>query len=390
MADNLHCVFGIGIGPHIVTCLMASTPQEPPEKSANGARPFRGLLDTSPAMIWSAGPDCRFDYFNQSWLDYRGRTIEMELFRGCNEGVHPEDRDRCQKAREAGFGRLTNFQTEYRLLRHDAVYRWILETAAPCYWPVGVLRGYVGACVDIHERKVAEDALRSSNAALTRQNMELTAFASAASHDLQEPLRTIANYTGLLAARFHLAASDDVATILLDSIRRAQCLVRDLLEYARMADQPDTRLTEVDCNSMLDYVLLACKGAIDDSAAEITRDSLPTVRSDELQLSRVLQNLISNALKYRRPIENPHVHISAEDREGEWLFEVADNGSGFDPRFSEQIFEPFRRLQAGFGGSGSGLGLSICKKIVERQGGHIWAESNPGKGSRFLFTLPRH
>ena len=168
-----------------------------------------------------------------------------------------------------------------------------------------------------------------------------------------------------------------------------QTLIRDLLDYSHIVHRSELSLVELDCNCRLTKCYSCASAAIQDSGAVVTRDPLPTVRADEAQLAQVLQNLISNAIKYRRPDKPPRVHVSADVGPDEWLFQVTDNGIGFDPQYSERIFGLFKRLHGQGEYSGSGIGLAICRKIVERHGGRIWAESEPGHGSRFFFTLRR-
>jgi PAS domain S-box-containing protein len=343
-------------------------------------------------MIWSSGPEKLCDYFNRSWLDYRGRTLEQEIGQGWLEGVHPDDLERCLKARGSKLDQRQSLQIEYRLRRHDNVYHWILDTGSPWFWPPGAFRGYVGSCIDIHQRKLAEENLRETNAALCNQNKELSEFTYAASHDLQEPLRTLANYTQLLAKGYEAeraGQSAELLPVILGSVQRMQVLIRDLLDYSHIIHRSELSLIELDCNTLLDQVLFVCQAAVQDSGAIITHDPLPAVQADEAQLAQVLQNLISNAIKYRRPGKRPRVHVSAAVRPDEWLFQITDNGIGFDPQYSERIFGLFKRLHGQGEYSGSGIGLAICRKIIERHGGRIWAESESGQGSRFFFTLRR-
>jgi light-regulated signal transduction histidine kinase (bacteriophytochrome) len=183
--------------------------------------------------------------------------------------------------------------------------------------------------------------------------------------------------------------SAELFPVILGSVQRIQGLIRDLLDYSHIVHRSELRLIDLDCNMLLDQVLFVCQAAIQDSGAVATRDPLPVVRADEAQLAQVLQNLISNAIKYRRPDKPPRVHLSADFRSDEWLFQVTDNGIGFDPQYSERIFGLFKRLHGQGEYSGSGIGLAICRKIIERHGGRIWAESEAGHGARFFFTLRR-
>jgi PAS domain S-box-containing protein len=349
------------------------------------------LDNTAPVMIWSAGPDNLCDYFNERWLTYRGRTLQQEAGSGWLQGVYPEDAAHCQRVRNSSFDQHHSFQIEYRLRRHDHTYRWILDSGVPSISTSGTFLGFVGTCVDIQDLKVTEQCLRDENKALHRHNEELQEFACAASHDLQEPLRTIASYTQLLAKRYdspHDTQSGEFVRNTIAGIRRMQTLIEGLLDYSRV-HQAGMTIVDVDCNTALQQVLFGCQAAIQESGTVITYGLLPVVQADQEQLIHVLQNLISNAVKYRHPEKPPRVHISVDTRLKEWCFQVSDNGIGFDRQYSERIFGAFKRLHGHGEYSGSGIGLAICKKIVERHGGRIWAESEPGYGSQFFFTIAR-
>ena len=353
---------------------------------------LRALADSGPVMIWSARPDKYCDYFNRSWLQYRGRSLGQEIGSGWIQGVNPEDLEHCLMVRDSGFERRCSFQAEYRLRRHDDAYHWVVEYAVPSFSRSGAFIGYVGSCIDIQDRKRAEQDLQEKNDALRRHNSELREFAYAASHDLQEPLRTIASSTQLLAMRNgnqRDAESDKLTRFIVAGVQRMQTLIQDLLDYSCVVQSSGLRLVEIDCNAALQQALFGCQAAIQESRAVVTHGPLPTVRADEVKLEQVLQNLVSNAVKYRRPQERPDIEVSVAGGPHEWLFQITDNGIGFDPRYSERIFELFKRLHNQDEYSGSGIGLAICRKIVERHGGRIWAESEPGQGSRFFFTLQR-
>ncbi|HYG23261.1 MAG TPA: ATP-binding protein [Verrucomicrobiae bacterium] len=239
------------------------------------------------------------------------------------------------------------------------------------------------------DRKQAEDQLKRTSADLARSNTELQQFAYVASHDLSEPLRMIVSYLQLLVSR-HRARLDAEAMEFIgyavDGAERMQKLIHDLLAYARV-DSKAREFQPTDCNQVLAGVLLNLKVIIDETAAAIEHETLPTVLGDAIQLTQVFQNLISNAIKFRGP-RPPHITISAEPREGEWLFKVADNGIGIDARNFERVFVIFQRLHTRQEYPGTGIGLAICKKIIERHGGRIWVESEPGQGTTFWFTIP--
>jgi signal transduction histidine kinase len=250
------------------------------------------------------------------------------------------------------------------------------------------------------ERAKAEDDVRHLNAELerrvaertnelTRSNEELRQFAYVASHDLQEPLRTVASYAQLLAKRYRNKLepdADEFIRYMVEGVTRMHNLLNDMLAYSRVTETKDKVLVPSNIESVLSSAKLNLEATIRETGSEITSDPLPTVRGDEIQLTQVLQNLISNAIKYRRE-EPPRIHISAEQAADEWIFSISDNGMGIDPQYSERIFGIFKRLH-GRELPGTGMGLAICKRIIERHRGRIWVESQPGKGSRFRFALP--
>jgi signal transduction histidine kinase len=235
----------------------------------------------------------------------------------------------------------------------------------------------------------ASRALEQSVAELTRSNADLQQFAYVASHDLQEPLRMVASYTQLLAKRYKGkldADADEFIAFAVDGATRMQQLIKDLLAYSRVTTQrAPSKPTE--SIQALEAALHNLHVAIEKQHALVTYDPLPTVVVDDTQLTQLFQNLISNAIKFHGD-QPPHVHLSARRQGNEWLFSVRDNGIGIDPQYADRIFVIFQRLHTSADYPGTGIGLSLCKKIVEQHGGHIWVESHAGQGSTFYFTLP--
>lgn len=235
----------------------------------------------------------------------------------------------------------------------------------------------------------AQQSLEESIAELARSNADLQQFAYVASHDLQEPLRMVASYTQLLARRYKGKLDSDADEFIgyaVDGASRMQRLINDLLAYSRVTAQ-DKVFERVDCNGLVEEVLSNLRVAVEENRAVVTHDPLPTVMADGGQLGQLFQNLIGNAIKFRGK-EPPKVYVSAERRTGEWLFSVRDNGVGVDPQYAERIFVIFQRLHNREEYPGTGMGLAICKKIVERHGGRIWVVSQTGQGATFHFTLP--
>jgi PAS domain S-box-containing protein len=259
---------------------------------------------------------------------------------------------------------------------------------SPLESPEGIL--VTAAIRDITERKKSEEHLVKTVGELKRSNDELQQFAYVASHDLQEPLRMVASYTQLLAKRYkgHLdSEADEFIAYAVDGSNRMQGLIQDLLAYSR-AGTNGKALREVSSEKALKDALSNLRATIQESGALVTNDSLPAITSDDTQLVQVFQNLVGNAIKYRSA-EVPHVHVSATKNGGkEWIFSVRDNGLGIDPQYFERIFVLFQRLHGREEFKGTGIGLTICKKIVERLGGRIWVESRPEEGSIFYFSLP--
>ena len=238
--------------------------------------------------------------------------------------------------------------------------------------------------------KRAEEELRQMTDELARSNADLKQFAYAASHDLQEPLRTIAGFVKLLEKHYKGRLderADEFIAYAIDGAKRMQELIKDLLEYSHIGTM-DREFKPTDSASILDKVISNLRVAIKEGGAVVTHDYLPVITADATQMGSVFQNLIGNAIKFHSA-EAPRVHISAERIEEEWVFSVRDNGIGIDKQYAERIFVVFQRLHGTRNVyPGTGIGLAICKKIVERHGGRIWVESEPGKGSTFYFTVP--
>jgi PAS domain S-box-containing protein len=244
---------------------------------------------------------------------------------------------------------------------------------------------------EIRDRRLAELRLARQTEELRRSNADLEQFAYVASHDLQEPLRMVASYAQLLARRYRGKLdgdADDFIGFVVDGAVRMQQLINDLLSFSRVGTRGKP-FVATDCNTVLQQVLGNLEIAIAESGARVTSDPLPTLPADDVQLGQLLQNLLSNAIKFRGA-EPPQVHIGAQRDAAGWVLSVADNGIGIDPKYAERIFVIFQRLHTKADYPGTGIGLAICKKIVERHGGRIWVESRPGAGSTFQFSLPDH
>jgi len=253
----------------------------------------------------------------------------------------------------------------------------------------GNIVGTLSSGEDITERKKTEKELNNLTEELKRSNADLEQFAYSASHDLQEPLRVIEGFVKLLSKRYKGkldAKGNEFIEFTIEGVQRMKMLIKDLLEYSQIG-MKNKKFSLVDSSMPLALALANLQRSIEENKAVVTYDALPKVLADSSQLSRLFQNLIGNAIKFNGN-ELPKIHISAELKGEEWIFSVSDNGIGIDPKNFDRIFTVFQRLHAREEYEGTGIGLAICKKIVERHGGRIWVESEFGKGTTFYFTLP--
>jgi PAS domain S-box-containing protein len=346
---------------------------------------FRTMADSAPVLIWLSGPDKARTWFNKTWLDFTGRTMDQEVGNGWTSRVHPDDLDRVLDVYGSAFEARQRFEYEYRVCRHDGACRWVLAHGTPILDGQGNLNGYIGTCFDITERKESEEQLRRTNA-------ELEQYAFAASHDLQEPLRTIKVYAQMLR-RSYGDGFDASATQFLDFIEggadRMIALVQDLLSYSRVImDDACPEQAPVDMNAALDTALAQLKGALDERLAEVRREPLAPACGRFHDVVAVFQNLIGNAIKYAKAGEQPRICIrSCAGPAGFQTYSVEDNGEGIAPEYHDRVFRVFKRLH-GREIEGTGIGLALCKRTVENHGGRIWVESRAGNGATFFFTLP--
>jgi PAS domain S-box-containing protein len=345
---------------------------------------FRQLADAMPQMVWTAQADGYVDYYNQRWYEFTGFTRDAQHDASWERTLHPEDCDRTRETWHAAVSSGEPYDIEHRFFdRSENRWRWFMTRALPVRDAAGKLVKWFGTSTDIHDQKRVEDQLR-------RANQDLEQFAFSASHDLQEPLRSIKIYSELLMKR-HAHKLDGEALKFMSFLRngatRMEALVRDLLTYTQ-ATKFDEPPKVTNANEALKTALANLSGAIVESGAQVTNDLLPSLPVNGTHLQQLFQNLIGNAIKYRSPERPAAVHVEAERQKEHWVFSVADNGMGIDPDYKESIFGLFKRLHSSNEYAGTGIGLAICRRIVDRYQGRIWVESEPGRGSTFRFTLP--
>jgi PAS domain S-box-containing protein len=356
------------------------------------ARRFREALDQVSAYIYMKNRQHQYVYANRLTLELYDRTAE-ELAGSDATPFFPPDAVAHLNAvddRVIEHGEHTSEEIDF--VDSDGNRRVYWEVKTPVYGEAdgGEIWGLVGVSTDITERKQAEEALSVAMRDLERSNKDLEQFAYVASHDLQEPLRMVASYTELLRKRYQGkldADADDFIGFAVDGAIRMQHLLEDLLDYSRVGTRGKAP-EPVSSQAALDEALHNLRGQIADSKAEVNSGKLPMVMADETQLMRVFQNLIGNAIKFRRPDSTPHVELSAERSGDLWRFCVADDGIGVAPQDRERIFEIFTRTHLPGEYPGTGIGLSVCRRIVERLGGSIWVETSGDTGTTLCFTLP--
>ena len=302
--------------------------------------------------------------------------------------IHPEDFARVDHILNEHLENSAPYVVEYRIGSKDGGIQYWYDSGTALRDSSGKPYKMIGAVADITGRKKAEEKLRDALSELQRSNSELEQFAYVASHDLQEPLRMVSSYVQLIEKRYKDKLDEDAHDYInfaVDGARRMQSLINDLLEFSRVGTRGQSFKPMASTNA-LNTALHNLEIAISDSGATVTHGKLPLIVGDEGQVVQVFQNLVGNAIKFHGK-EPPRIDIAAEKRVDEWVFSVNDNGIGIDQQFFDRIFIVFQRLHRDEY-SGTGIGLSVVKKIVQRHGGHVWLESEPGKGSTFYFTIP--
>ncbi|MFM8322923.1 MAG: ATP-binding protein [Chloroflexota bacterium] len=353
------------------------------------AERFRIMADGTPLMIWVTDAAGRMEFVNRAYCEFFEVTLEQVQQRGWAPLVHPDDHAGYVDLYGLCLQQHTPFQAEARVLRSDGQWRWMASYGQPRISTGGQFLGIAGSSADITERKRVEEQLQVYSRQLERSNRELEQFAYAASHDLQEPLRKIEAFSERLtagAAELGLVERDYLKRMQ-RSAGRMRRMIDDLLTLARVSEQ-GAPFETVDLNDVLLAVLDDLELLIRDSGARITIDRLPPIWGDPTQIHLLMLNLVGNALKFHHPGRTPAVTVWAQKAAGETLVHIEDQGVGFDMHQVGGLFQPFQRLHERAEFEGNGIGLSICRKIVERHGGRIWASSEPGRGAVFSFCLP--
>jgi PAS domain S-box-containing protein len=375
--------------------------REAEEALQKSERYFRGLADAMPQIVWAADPDGSIDYYNKRWFDYTGTTYKPNEAWTQAQLLHPDDVQKCSRSWTQAFTTGEPYQTEYRLKRaSDGTYRWHLGRALALRNDAGQIVRWFGTSTDINDQKQAETEIHELNGTLEQRvtertsqleaaNKEMEAFSYSVSHDLRAPLRAINGFAGIVLEEFSSQVPEKGREYL-ERVRaggkRMGELIDDLLAFSRLSRQSVNRRT-VNSDEIVQNVLEELKPQHEDREIEWQIKDLPSCEGDPVLLKQVWVNLLSNAVKYTRGREPASVEIGCTCENGENIFFVRDNGAGFDMQYSNKLFGVFQRLHRSDEFEGTGVGLAIVRRVVQRHGGRVWAEAAVNRGATFYFTL---
>jgi two-component system CheB/CheR fusion protein len=403
------------IGAMVDVTRLEQVTQQVQKKNAelqSAIQQFRFVTDFMPQMVWSAQPNGYHDFYNQQWYDYTGLGQDKTNSNSWPAILHPDDYEKAWKVWQHSLETGDPFETEYRLRRRDNVYRWFLARAYPMHDEQGSIIKWFGTCTDIDDQKRAEQLLEEKIQSRTRElkllnkrleasNSDLLQFASVASHDLKEPLRKIHFFSGLIREQLPGDINGSIATYIdriIKASSRATNLINDVLSYSRLSG--DNLFAKVDLNKVVQEILQDFELVIQEKDAKIRVDTLPVITAVPGQMRQLFQNIINNALKFHKPDQPPLIQIecSVTEKNGYAdlketkgaLYEITikDDGIGFDNQYAQKIFSLFQRLNNKEKYEGTGIGLAIANKIVERHHGIIIAKGEPNKGAEFNIILP--
>lgn len=399
---------------------------------------YRNLADSGNALIWTSGTDKLCNYFNEVWLSFTGRTLEQEMGNGWAEGVHPEDFDRCVKTYVEAFDMRRKFEMEYRLRHSSGEYKWLLDIGTPNYNLDGEFIGYIGHCFDITVRKLEEEeilqnkeklleALELANqsrqtllsvledqrsaeleiqklntelesrvlertALLEASNKELEAFAYSVSHDLRTPLRAVNSFAEILVEDYANELDDEakrICSVIRNNSLKMGKLIDGLLNFSRLG-RTELKKSQVNMHKLIETVYEELPDPQWKQKIKFTIDNkIHPVFVDEVLIKQVWVNLIENAVKFTSLSAEPVIEISSKKETNQIIYCIKDNGAGFNMQYINKLFGVFQRLHNDKEFEGTGVGLALVQRIIQRHGGRIWASGEPEKGATFYFSLPK-
>lgn len=383
--DSSHNIVGINVAAQDITEIKKAH-----EALKKSEEKLRLTIEGVGAILWFWNIEKDVVEWGGNYKHIFGReTIPKMGYKDLLSFIHPDDLEKVETAFQKTLQYGEDFKVETRAIFKDKSVRWFNVMGKAVYYPEGKFKEMIGIALDITNNKIVQLELQETLQKLKRSNAELEQFAYVASHDLQEPLRMITSFLQLLKLRYESQLDSDANEFIhfaIDGATRMQEMINDLLTYSRIGRKSGD-FKEVNLNNILQQIIFEYKLLIQEKNAVISYGKLPVIHADYTQMIQLFQNLISNSIKYNdQPC--PTIHISAKKQNNDWIFKIADNGIGIDPKQGDWIFKVFQRLHSPDEYEGTGIGLAIVKRIVERHGGRIWYESQPGEGSNFYFNIP--
>ncbi|MHB2150690.1 PAS domain-containing sensor histidine kinase [Calditrichota bacterium LG25] len=394
LRDELHPVFKDGKLDYFVGLWVdVSDEKSFEELSKENMTRFQTLIAASGQIIWSTDASGQVVEDVPGWRAFTGQSLEQVKGEGWLSSIHPEDLSNVQKAWNHALATKTDFKGEFRIRRHDGVYRWFIVRAVPVRNEGVGVHGWIGACADITEQVEREELLENYAARLEQSNRDLQEFAYIASHDLQEPARKILAFGDRLFAKYKNRLDEQGADYLkrmMNASKRMQNLINSLLTLSRVETRGKP-FERIDLSRIVDEVISDLELNIKQVKGQINTEKLPSIEADETQIYQLFENLIRNALKFHRKDVTPRIKVYCSKKRSNnrrVTIVVEDNGIGIETQYADRIFKPFQRLHARDEYEGSGMGLAICRRIVERHHGKIYFESELNKGTKFFVELP--